>query len=286
MKKIKELNFVWILIGFVVIIFILSSVFTSVNKSAKTSNILVIDISGEITSSNNQGLFSSGVSSQSVVSKLNKAKTDSSVSGVLLRINSPGGTPVASHEIVRAVKSLEKPVVSVIRDVGASGAYWVASSSDFIVSDELSLTGSVGVLGGFFDFHGFLENYNISYERFTGGEFKDLGSSFREISDSEREMLQNKIDLMHKFFLDDVISNRNLNEDSVSIVSTGIYFVGLEAKELGLVDLLGDESFAVSYLEDVLDSKVRLIERPQRQSFFSLFSSFSLNPFKGFSVML
>jgi protease IV len=281
-------NVVWILVGFVAVIFIFGTFLgNALNSSgSKTSNVLVVEISGEITSVSNQGFFSSGVSSQDIVSQLNKANTDKSISGVLLRINSPGGTPVASHEIVRAVKSLDKPVVSVIRDVGASGAYWVASSSDFIVSDELSLTGSVGVLGGFFDFHGFLEKYNVSYERFTGGEYKDLGSSYREISDVERDMLQAKIDLMHQFFLNDVIVNRNLNNESIAIVSTGVYFVGIEALDLGLVDLLGDESFAVNYLENLFESNVRLIERPQRQGLFNLFASLNSGPFRNFGVKL
>src|SRR5690606_28986456 len=111
-----------------------------------------------------------------------------------------------------------KPSVSVIRDVGASGAYWVASATDYIVSDELSLTGSVGVLGGFFDIHGLLERYNITYERFTGGEYKDFGSPFREMSEEERVIMQSKIDMMHDFFLEDVKNLRNLSQEELGIV--------------------------------------------------------------------
>ncbi len=255
-------------------------------ETAKTKRVSVINVYGEISGQKVGGLFSVGQSSHDLVKRINEANQDSSIDAVLFRIDSPGGTPVASHEIVRAIKALDKPSAAVIRDVGASGAYWVASATDFVVSDELSLTGSVGVLGGFFDIHEFLERYNISYERFTGGEYKDLGSPFREITEVERELLQTKIDMMHDFFLEDVRQLRNLDERQFEEVRTGIYFIGLEAINLGLVDQLGNEDFAVSWLEEELEGNVRLIERQERTSLFGTLAGMSLNPFSQSFIML
>lgn len=289
-KKKSNNRGVFVIIAIVIGLFILTSVVSNSLSSferSKTNRVAVINIDTEInTQRTSTGLFMVGQSSGDIVRKINAANNDRNIDAVLFRINSPGGTPVASHEIVRAVKNLDKPSVSVIRDVGASGAYWVASATDYVVADELSLTGSVGVLGGFFDVHGLLERYNISYERFTGGEYKDLGSPFREITDNERVMLQEKIDLMHDFFLDDVISNRELDDEQVSIVSTGIYFVGIEAYNIGLVDELGSEDFAVNWLENHFNSSVTLVEEVQRTGFFNSLAGFNLNPISiGPSIM-
>lgn len=276
-----------IAVGVLIITSVISSSLSNVSTSS-VSNVKVINVYGEINSQRvSTGIFSIGRSSSDLVKEINSANEDRGIDAVMFRIDSPGGTPVASHEIVRAIKSLDKPSISVIRELGASGAYWVASGTDFIVSDELSLTGSVGVLGGFFDIHGLLERYNISYERFTGGELKDLGSPFREITEEERIILQSKIDLMHDFFLDDVKSNRNLSEENFSQVSTGAYFIGLEAIDLGLVDMLGSEEHAILWLEETLNSSVRLIERQERGGLFSGMAGFNLNSLNsGFRVVL
>lgn len=224
-------------------------------------------------------LFGATKGSRDIVNQIESANNDPSVDGVLLVINSPGGTPVASHEIVRAVKNLQKPSVALIREVGASGAYWVASAADHIISDELSLTGSVGVLGGYLEFSEFLERYNISYERVTGGEYKDIGSPFRPLSDEERVLLQEKVDIMHSFFIKDVVENRGLTKEQADIISTGIYFVGLESVAIGLVDELGSEIDAKNYFEETLKRDVNLVRRQERTSFFDMLLGFNIqNP--------
>ena len=126
--------------------------------------IAVIPLEGTIVGSDLTGFVpSTTVKSQTLVTFIQQANKDDSVKGILLEINSPGGTVVASKEIVQAVKDSEKPVVAYIREIGTSGAYWVASASDHIIADELSMTGSIGVVSSFLEFSGLMEEYCVTY---------------------------------------------------------------------------------------------------------------------------
>lgn len=287
---------IFIFVGLLVIGFfmflvlgLLLAPFSTSTTSSGTGNILVIPIHGEITTTGAGSIFYRGVSSTSIISLLEEAENNNRIHGVVLEIDSPGGTPVASHEVVKAVKDFSKPSVAVIRETGASGAYWIASATDHIISDELSLTGSVGVMAGFLNFHGFLRDYNITYEQLSGGEYKDAGSPFREMTSAERDELIAKVSLMHEFFAGDVANNRGLNEEQREEVMTGIFFLGLEAMNLGLVDEFGGEKEAKEYFERVLERDVELFRKPRRTGFMDAFlgltNIFSFNALQG-AVML
>lgn len=245
--------------------------------TAGTATVTKIPISGSITSTAQGGLFQQVQTSDRIAEKIREADEDSSVDAIFLEINSPGGAPVASNEIVRAVKEAEKPVVSQIREVGASGAYWVASASDYIVSDPVSITGSVGVLSSYLEFSGLLEDYNVSYEEITDGDLKELGSPFRQLQDDERQVLQQKIDLLGEYFLDDVVENRNLTAQQKADVGTAQFYIGLESVDAGLVDELGGEQEAVLWLENQTDKTVRVQDAQFQQGLFA-----SLNQMQGF----
>lgn len=245
--------------------------------TAGTATVTKIPISGSITSTAQGGLFQQVQTSDRIAEKIREADEDSSVDAIFLEINSPGGAPVASNEIVRAVKEAEKPVVSQIREVGASGAYWVASASDYIVSDPVSITGSVGVLSSYLEFSGLLEDYNVSYQEITDGDLKELGSPFRQLQDDERQVLQQKIDLLGEYFLDDVVENRNLTAQQKADVGTAQFYIGLESVDAGLVDELGGEQEAVLWLENQTGKTVRVQDAQFQQGFFA-----SLNQMQGF----
>jgi len=147
------------------------------------------------------------------------------------------------------IKSIDKPTVSVIRDVGASAAYWVATSTDRIYANRLSLTGSIGVIGSYLDFSDFIEEYNISYQRYVSGEFKDMGSPFKEPTKKEMGLFQDLINKMKEFFVNEVADNRNMTYEKVSELADGRIFLGIEAKELGLIDETGTKQDVVHYLE-------------------------------------
>lgn len=226
--------------------------------------IVVVPIRGVITTEAGSDFFGRGgsISSSELVGDIETLDSDSSVKAVIFEIDSPGGTAVASQEIANAIKRMNKTNYAVIREVGASGAYWVASASDKVIASPLSITGSIGVVASYLQFSELFEKYGVSYERLVGGERKDVGSPYRELTRDERNLLQRKIDLMHEYFIRDVAGNRNLDVDYVRNISTGEFYLGVEAVNLGLVDVLGDRKLAVKMIEDELGlSGLNVIER-------------------------
>jgi len=193
----------------------------------------------------------STVLSKTLVNFLKEADKNDNIKGILLEINSPGGTVVASKEVVEAVKNTKKPIVAYIREIGTSGAYWVASASDYIVSDELSLTGSIGVVSQFLEFSGLMEEYGVTYEGLKTGKYKDVGSPFRKMTEEERQILLSKMEKIHVVFVKDVAKNRDLDEKKVSDLATGIYYLGSEALEIGLIDAVGTREFALNKTKEL-----------------------------------
>ncbi len=285
-KKDTNKNAILIFAGAVAVIFIAIALITALVGTeidrTETADARIIPIQGEITSQGVGGFFSTGPGSADIVNQIRSEDEDTSTDAIYLEIDSPGGTPVASHEIVRAVDEADKPTVAVIRDMGASGAYWVASASDHVIADELSMTGSVGVQGSYLVFEGLMERYNVSYEQITGGEHKDLGNPFKEMDDEERSEFTSKVELMHDYFIEDVRDKRNLTEDQVEEVSTGVFYVGLEAIDINLVDELGGDLEAKNYLEEELNASVNFIRREESIGFFDIFFGFN----QGFELPL
>lgn len=226
------------------------------------ANTAVIRIIGPI-SGNEQGFFGeSGASSTVIVEQLRQARDDETITGVILEINSPGGSAVASDEIAQAVKEIRaegKPVVAWIRESGASGAYWIASASDHIVANRMSITGSIGVIGSYMEFDEFLDEWNISYNRLISGERKDVGDPFTELTPQKAAFLQKKIDKIHEFFIIEIAENRNMSVDDVRLLADGSFYLGVEAFDLGLIDRTGGEKEAIAYIESRNGVPVSLI---------------------------
>ena len=237
-----------------------------------SDGIAVIPIVGEISINTEDGFFSSGISANSIVEKLERANENKGIKAIILDINSGGGGVVASREIVKAVKEVKKPVIALIREVGASGAYWIASSADWIIADEMSITGSIGVFSSYLEFSGLLENYNVSYERLVAGEYKDLGVPYRQLTEREKIMMQQKLNLIHDFFIKDVAKNRNLDEIKVRELANGFFYLGVEGKDLGLVDELGGRKEAIAKAKELGNLKNgNLIEYRDEKSIFDFF---------------
>ncbi|MEK6867565.1 MAG: signal peptide peptidase SppA, partial [Nanoarchaeota archaeon] len=214
-------------------------------ESVKAGNVAVIPIKGVIMINEDDSLFATGVtSSTSVVALIEKAEQDETIEAIVFDINSPGGSPVASAEIARAIKESSKPTVAVIREVGASGAYWAASAADHIIANEVSITGSIGVLASYLEYGNLLERYNVSYERFTAGKYKDMGTPYREMSPEEKTLYQSELDIMHEIFIAAVAENRGLTYDTVEPLATGQIYLGVQAVENGLIDQLGGKQEA------------------------------------------
>ena len=209
--------------------------------------VVVIPIEGMITLNGGGTLFSSSASGEDIVNKIETAESDSNVKAIVLEINSPGGTVLGSKIVADKVQSVEKPVVAVITESGTSGAYWIASQADAIVADELSIVGSIGVIGSYLEFSGLLDIYNVSYQRLVTGQYKDISSPYKEMTSDEEELIQERLDVIHDYFVAQVAAGRNMTYVEVADLSDGLFYLGLECKELGLVDEFGDLDYAVEY---------------------------------------
>ncbi len=231
-------------------LFFLIASFTSPSiKDYQTGNVALIPIEGVITTDGTQYFGQPTASSKTIIEFIEEASKDAQIEAIVLEINSPGGSAVASDEIATAVKSVSKPVVAYIREVGASGGYWVASSTDYIVAQRMSITGSIGVISSYLEFSGLMDEYGVGYEKLIAGKYKDIGTPFRKLQNDERTILQGKLNLIHDFFIEEVAQNRKLPLAKVQESATGEFFLGVEAKKLGLVDVLGNKDTVKSYLE-------------------------------------
>lgn len=237
-------------------------------ESVLSGNVAVIDVQGVITSSPDSVFSTSIASSTNIVRLIEKAAKDSSIKAIVFMINSPGGSAVASDEIATAVTAANKTTVAVIREFGTSGAYWIASATDHVIANKASFTGSIGVRASYLEFPALLQEYNVTYRRLVAGKYKDMGSPFRELSSEEQQIFQETLDQLHDIFIREVAQNRNMSYDDVKKLATGIFYTGLQAKELGLVDELGGKKEAVMYLEKTLNMTVELKPYKKQKSLF------------------
>jgi protease-4 len=206
--------------------------------------IKIIPVTGAIFSGSDT--FSSDTFSDEVISQLEYAQNNKQIKAVILEIDSPGGTVVGSREISNAIEDFDKPIVTWMRESAASGAYWIAVSTDHIVADPATSTGSIGVTSSYLQFSGLLDDYNVTYERLVSGEYKDTGSPFKELSQQERDLIQRKINLINNMFIEHIATSRGLSEYYIRGLATGEIFLGIEALDKQLIDSLGGKKEAVS----------------------------------------
>ena len=187
--------------------------------------------------------------SADAVKQLKKYRDDGSVKAVVLRINSPGGGVAASQEIYEQVlkfKEAGKYVVTSMASVCASGGYLVACASDTIIANPGTLTGSIGVILSYPIFEELMGKVGIKIEVIKSGEMKDVGSSARELTYREREMLEGVIFDSYDQFVKIVTDNRDLDREYVESLADGSLFTGRQAIEHGLIDRLGTLEDAVT----------------------------------------
>jgi len=259
MAKEKKTNWnVWKVIGIVLLVIIGIQLLVSLGSflfnfegpRGSVPVVAVVPIYGAIVTDSTPSIFGTDeASSRRLMQVIDEIERDRNVDAVIFHINSPGGFVVPSHKVAQAIANMEKPNVALIEDLGASGAYWVASSSDYIVADDFSMVGSIGVIASYLNFEGLIERFNISYERLVSTELKDMGTPFKELTEEEREVFQNMLDTLHNSFVEAVAVNRGFDEEQAIAVSNGRVFLGLEALELGLVDELGGRREADEYLK-------------------------------------
>lgn len=269
-KRSPWLTVILIILGLTLLSLVLAGAVGLFIEAPQMGNVAVIKVTGPITVERMGGWRDGGTSSRDVAELLKDAEEDFGIDAILMDINSPGGSAVASDEIGQAIKNSSKPTVALIRELGASGGYWVASAADHIIANRLSLTGSIGVIGSYLEVADLLSRYNVTYRRLVAGKYKDMGSPFRELTEEEQQLFQSVLDNMREEFIDEVARNRNLDRDGVERLATGQIFLGKQALELGLVDELGSEPEAIAYLESQLNTTVELVPFEPEKTFFDL----------------
>jgi protease-4 len=224
----------------------------------------VIRIEGPIVTHANIPFYKIADSSE-IIESIKDAKD---LDGIILYINSPGGSASSSFKILDEIKNYKeknKTVIAFIDEQGLSGAYLIASAADKIYASRMSFVGGIGVIGSYLEIAGLLEKYNISYVRLVKGKYKDVGSPFKHISEEEKELLEKKLDIIYKEFVEEVSKNRNLNVDKIA---TGEFFTSKEALENSLIDEIGDMEKIKKYLEEKYNRSVEFVEIKRQKSFY------------------
>ena len=273
-----------IILGLIMLSFVLSiiaSLFIEDDFDGLDGNVAVIDVTGTILAEEDTDfIFEYATSSDDIRELIRKADRNDGIKAIVFRINSPGGSAVASEEIANEIKKANKTTVAWIREIGTSGAYWIASSADHVIANRMSITGSIGVIASYLGFAGFLQDYNVTYERLVSGNLKDIGSPFKEMTQEERILFQKSLDSIHEYFVEEVAKNRNLKKKDVEKIATGQFFIGAEAKELGLVDELGGREEVIAYVEEKIGEEADFVNSEAEKGLFeSLGKIFNENSF-------
>lgn len=237
-----------LVLGVVIAIVIFLVGYLELTGPVRSKNCLaIIELSGEI-SYEKSSLFVSGnvITPDEVRKTLEIVKEDESVKGVLLVINSPGGSAAASEEIYHQIKSLseKKTVIAYITEYGASGGYMIALPSKEIIASPLSLTGSVGAVSILINYENLLEKIGVKAYTFKSGSFKDVGSPYRNFTKNEQELFTEMVNETAKNFIKKVVENRG-NKVNISEIATAKPYLGEQALKVGLIDEIGSFEHAV-----------------------------------------
>ncbi|MDO9099005.1 MAG: signal peptide peptidase SppA, partial [Candidatus Methanoperedens sp.] len=184
--------------------------------------------------------------SEEITKSLKEASEDEGVKAIVMRINSPGGSPAAAEEIVSAMKKIKKPIVISMGDVAASAAYYISAPADRIIANPDTITGSIGVIWVFQNRSAFYEKDGSSFYIAKSGEMKDMGGDWRGLTDEEKRYADQTIAEAYSRFVKEVADGRNLSLGKVKDLADGRVYTGAKAKELGLVDEFGS-------LDDAID---------------------------------
>ncbi len=240
--------------------------------------IAVIYATGMIASGQSSYDSPSGqvLGSDTMAEYLRKARADSSIKAIVLRIDSPGGSAIASDVIWREVMLTRgvKPVIASMADVAASGGYYIAMPAHVIVAQPATLTGSIGVVMLKFVIDGTLKKLGMNVEGVTNGKYAGLYSPVRAFTPEERAKVQEQMQATYDTFVEKAADGRNTTPERIDKVGQGRVWTGRQAKEIGLVDELGglERALAVAKQRARLppDSEVEVVVYPGRKSIYEI----------------
>lgn len=216
----------------------------SSKRPSQSEKIAIIYVEGVIVGGRGQSnVFMEQGGTDQVIKQLHEARDDASVKAVVLRINSPGGSASASQEVGEEIKKMRakgKIVVTSMGDVAASGGYWLAACTDKIYANSTTMTGSIGVYVPYANWEELYKKVGIYQDKIKSGPHKDILSPERAMTSEERVIIQVMVDDIYNQFVGVVAEGRNMNEAEVRKLADGRIYTGNQAKQLGLVDELGN----------------------------------------------
>jgi protease-4 len=256
----------WSLLAGLLVVFLATALWPDLDLSGE-DRIALIRVEGVI------------LDAQQTVGDLKKFGESPSVKAIVLRIDSPGGGVVPSQEIHDAVLRVRnkqnKAVVASMGTVAASGGYYIAAATDRIMANPGTLTGSIGVIMELANLEGLLKKIGVENVVVKSGRHKDIGSPFRKMSDEDRRILQSVMDDVHTQFIEAVAEGRSLDVSDVRPLADGRIFTGRQAKEIKLVDELGDLDDAIRLAADLggIEGEPKVVEPRKRFSVRELIES-------------
>lgn len=253
------------------------------NTQISKDKIAIIYAEGTIVLNGEKGGIGSSVFPARIFNELEKAKKDSSIKGIVLRINSPGGSALASNLISNRLKEIskEKPVYISIGGVAASGGYYIAANGNKIFAEKESITGSIGVVSLIPNFNEMMKKIDVNVESVKKGEYSDLFSLTKNFTAEDEEKIYGSSVKVYNEFLDVVAQGRGLDRNYVHTIAQGKVWLGEEGKELGLVDEIGGLEDTISSLAKELNlQNYSCVEIVESESINSVIKGYI--PFKTF----
>ena len=219
---------------------------TKIKKGSRKNRIAVVYADGEIVNSGSDA----DIVGSKLAATIRKVREDKKVKAVVFRVNSPGGSAQASEAIRHELELLRavKPVIASYGDYAASGGYWISAQSDYIFSDESTITGSIGVFGMIPSAGDAIrKNLKVNIESVGTSSHSDMMSGLRQLDDSEVAYVQKQIERIYDDFTGLVSKGRGISKDSVDAIGQGRVWSGADALKIGLVDSLGGLYDAINY---------------------------------------
>jgi protease-4 len=242
------------------------------DKNASKNEVAIIYASGQIF--DGKGNEEEGIYSENLSKTIRKARENENVKAVVLRVNSPGGSAVASAIIGRELDLTKavKPVIVSMGNYAASGGYWISANADYIFADATTLTGSIGVFGTFPNMKGFLnDKIGLTFDVAKTNENSDFGSVTQPLTEFQYNKLQEMVVKTYDDFTGRVAKGRGLRQSYVDSIGQGRVWAGADAISLGLVDQLGDMEDAIAYAAEKanLANDYKVTEWPKQKDFFT-----------------
>jgi len=239
--------------------------------------IAVIYSSGTITGGNDSDdpFLGQTLGASRVIRNIRSAADLNSIKGIILRINSPGGSGIASDNILNALNYAreKKPVIASISDLGASGGYYIAIGADTIVSQSASLIGSIGVFAGKFSLENLYKNWGINTESIQRGDNASIFSFSQKFTNSERKIIQKIIGDFYTNFVQKVSDTRNMTFDAVHDIAQGRVWTGNDGQQIGLIDTLGGLNTAINIAKNLAgineNTDPKIVVYPRKKSVLS-----------------